>query len=749
VVEFQGRPELLQFSLVEQGQAIPHRDRFVRVMSHVEKRGFQRPLQLGQFQTELFSEGRIETAEWFVEEVDVSRPGDRPSDGDTLSLATRQFPDAAGKEPANRQQVRDLGDPIVLVLAGPAESPEAESQVVGHGQMGIEGLALKDHRHAAVPGGGAGNLLPSNLKLPRCGPLQTGNQSQSRRLSTPRRPGQNQELSPLNLERQIAEDFPGPESLDQLLHSNRRRKCVRFFFGQICISEGVEGKTGQIMFSHANRIQATGEGAEKMSLMKRNRRQFLEDSMVATAAAMAAGSAPTLLAEENQSSSPNEKLGVAVVGVRGRGGSHIGAFAGRKDTEVLYLCDADREIGGRRVEEVAKRQGRAPQFVEDLRTLLEDERVDIVSIASPNHLHALQAIWSIQAGKDVYLEKPVSHNVSEGRRIVQAARKYGKICQTGTQCRSNRGMIDAMAYVHEGKIGQLKVARGLCYKRRGSIGPRGQYEVPSSVNYDLWLGPAPESPVTRRQFHYDWHWQWDYGNGDLGNQGIHQMDLARWGMGIEGLSDRVFSYGGRFGYEDAGETANTQVVVHEYGDQSLVFEVRGLETDHYKGAGVGVIFEGTDGYLVITSYTDGAAFDLDGNVVAKFSGGGDHFSNFLQGVRSRKHADLTADIEEGHISSALCHLGNISYLLGSSQTPAETRRHLDSLRSADDLQATFDRTMKHLADNKLEVESLPLQVGPALDFNPKTEQFVEHAEADRMLTRDYRAPFIVPSEADV
>ncbi len=482
-------------------------------------------------------------------------------------------------------------------------------------------------------------------------------------------------------------------------------------------------------------------------MSKRNRRQFLEDSMVAAAAAVAASAAPSVLrGQENQSASPNERLGVAVIGVRGRGGSHIGAFAGRRDTEILYICDADSEIGNKRADEVSKRQSRKPTFVEDIRQALEDPKVDIVSIATPNHWHALGAIWAIQHGKDVYLEKPVSHNVSEGRRIVQAARKYGKICQTGTQCRSNPGMIDAMQYVQQGKIGELKVARGLCYKRRGSIGPAGSYAPPASVNYNLWLGPAQEKPVTRPQFHYDWHWQWDYGNGDLGNQGIHQMDLARWGLGINKLSNRVFSYGGRFGYEDAGETANTQVVVHDYGDKALVFEVRGLPTEPYKGAGVGVIFEGTEGYVVMASYADGAAFDLEGNMVAKFSGDGDHFANFLQAVRSRKHEDLNADIEEGHLSSALCHLGNISYRLGSTMKASEVAGQLESIDSADDLQATYDRTLAHLRDNKIDIDSLEIQVGKVLDFDPESEQFVDNAAADELLTRNYREPFVVPDE---
>ncbi|GIW94741.1 MAG: NADH-dependent dehydrogenase [Pirellulaceae bacterium] len=481
----------------------------------------------------------------------------------------------------------------------------------------------------------------------------------------------------------------------------------------------------------------------------RNRREFLEDSMFATAAALAASAVPAVAAAQQQSSSPNERLGVVVMGVRGRGGSHIGAFAGRKDTEVLYICDVDRDIGQKRAEEVARRQGRKPQFIEDIRQALEDKNVDIVSIATPNHWHALASIWAIQAGKDVYVEKPVSHNVSEGRRIVQAARKYGRICQTGTQCRSNPGMRAAIEYVRSGKLGAVKVARGLCYKRRPSIGPRGNYQPPASVNYDLWLGPAPLAPVTRPQFHYDWHWQWDYGNGDLGNQGIHQMDIARWGLGVDQLSRRVLSYGGRFGYVDAGETANTQVVIHDYGDRTLVFEVRGLETDALRGAKVGVIFECEKGYLVIPSYDSGTAFDLDGNVIEKFSGGADHFENFLVAVRSRKAADLTADIEEGHLSSALCHMGNISYRLGTTMSVEEAKRHLSDIRCHDNVQETFDRTLKHLADNKVELASLQITVGPNLDFDPQTETFRSSREANAMLTRDYRRPFVVPPAEEV
>jgi len=481
-------------------------------------------------------------------------------------------------------------------------------------------------------------------------------------------------------------------------------------------------------------------------MSKRTRREFLENSMWAAAAAAAATTPGLTVAQEKQSSSANEKLGVAVVGVRGRGGSHIGAFAGRKDTEVLYICDADRNVGNDRAEGVAKRQGRKPKFEEDIRKVLEDDSVDIVSIATPNHWHALGAIWAIQAGKDVYVEKPVSHNVTEGRRIVEAARKYGKICQTGTQSRSNPGMQQVIKAVQDGKIGKVKVARGLCYKRRGSIGERGKYDVPDSVNYDLWTGPAEMQPLTRPKLHYDWHWQWPYGNGDLGNQGIHQMDLARWGLNVNELSRGVISYGGRFGYDDAGDTANTQVVVHDYGDSSLVFEVRGLNTDDYRGAKIGVIFEGTDGYAVLPSYSSGTIFDKDGNKVQSYGGGGDHFGNFLTAVRSRNHEDLNADIEEGHLSSALCHMGNISYRLGDLLNAQECLERMASVDTAENVKATMERFLAHLRDNKVRVEGDVVRTGNFLAFNPKTETFVSNDDADAMLTREYRAPFVVPEK---
>ncbi len=438
-----------------------------------------------------------------------------------------------------------------------------------------------------------------------------------------------------------------------------------------------------------------------------------------------------------------------MVGCGGRGSEHLKTFSTRPDTEVLYVVEVDENIAKSKARFVATQQGREPKIVPDMRHAFDDKSVDVVSTATPNHWHALVSIWAMQAGKDVYVEKPVSHNVSEGRRIVETARKYNRICQTGTQCRSNKGMRDAMQYLHDGKIGRINVARGLCYKFRPSIGPKGEYPIPPGINYDLWLGPAPYAPLTRRRFHYDWHMQFPYGNGDLGNQGIHQMDLCRWGLGVDKLSESVFSYGGRLGYEDAGDAANTQMIVHDYGDRALVFEVRGLKTQPYRDATVGVIFEGTNGSLVMTSYSKGAAFDPQGNVVQTFDGGGDHFGNFLQAVRSRNSSELNADILEGHLSSALCHLGNISYRLGSKVSVGEAKERLRGMTSPEHLVDTYERFVAHLSDNSLDLNATQLAFGPKLAIDTDHERFIDNSAADALLSRDYRAPFIVPAAGQV
>lgn len=487
-------------------------------------------------------------------------------------------------------------------------------------------------------------------------------------------------------------------------------------------------------------------------MTSRSRRAFLEQSMFATAAALAMTHRSSLAAEPQDPPSigPNDTIQVAVIGAGGRGQSHIDGFAGKPGSVVTHICDCDEKAGQRSCESAAEKQGgRKPIWVKDVRKLLEDPSINAVSIATPNHWHSLGAIWAIQAGKDVYVEKPVSHNVLEGRRVVQAARKHKRMVQTGTQSRSNPGMREAMAFIHSGGIGDVKISRGLCYKRRDSIGPRGNYEVPKEVDYDLWSGPAKILPLTRKRFHYDWHWQWEYGNGDLGNQGIHQMDLCRWALGEDRLSDRVWSFGGRYGYVDAGETANTQVVVHDYGAKKLIFEVRGLPTKDYKGANVGIIIEGTKGYVVMTSYASGTAFDLDGKPIKQFNGGGDdrHYKNFTDAMRSRDYTKLNADIEQGHLSSALCHLGNISLRLGDNVAGAETAAMLKSRGADEAVLETWKRTSEHLTENN--VSDYKVALGPQLTLDSRSESFTGANAPNQWLSREYRAPYSLPSEATV
>jgi len=293
-----------------------------------------------------------------------------------------------------------------------------------------------------------------------------------------------------------------------------------------------------------------------------------------------AGQAP---AAQPNPGGANERLNIAVIGVRSRGIDHIGGLAGRHNCRVTHLCDVDTAVTGAAVARTQKAQGGvAPAVVQDLRRIMDNKEIHAVSIATPNHWHSLAAIWAMQAGKHVYVEKPVSHNVWEGRRLVEASRHYNKICQAGTQIRSNPGIREAIEFVQAGKLGRCTVARGLCYKSRPSIGHvNAAQEPPRTMDYNLWCGPAANRPPQRNHprngtVHYDWHWIWEYGNGDLGNQGIHQMDVARWGLNKSELSRSCISLGGRFGYTDDGETPNTQVCVFDYGDSELLFEVRGL-----------------------------------------------------------------------------------------------------------------------------------------------------------------------------
>ena len=477
------------------------------------------------------------------------------------------------------------------------------------------------------------------------------------------------------------------------------------------------------------------------------RRNFLKTTL-ATAAAVNVPF-PSI----TQEISPSDEIRVAVIGFHGRGGDHISGFSNRKGVRLTALCDVDNVVLEGAVKKFQEKGVKVDSY-KDARKLLESKNVDAVSIATPNHWHALMAIWAIQAGKDVYVEKPISHNVWEGRKVVEAARKYHRIVQAGTQSRSSQAIKEAVAWIGEGNLGKIEVARGLCYKPRASIGKtEGPQPVPESIDYDLWSGPAPLVPPRRNSkqwgpVHYDWHWVWNYGNGDLGNQGIHQMDIARWFLGANHLSPRVFSVGGRLGYEDDGETPNTQIVYHGFEKAPLIFEVRGLPEktgakgmDKYKGGSVAVIIECEGGHVLVPNYSSATAYDKEGKQIKKWEGSSNHYQNFVDAVRSRKYTDLNADIWEGHLSSALCHTGNISYRLGKTASPEEIKEQIKGDKNATE---TFERMAEHLAANDVDLKKTKATLGVPLMMDPEVEKFIGNTAADALLTREYRAPFIVP-----
>jgi len=465
-----------------------------------------------------------------------------------------------------------------------------------------------------------------------------------------------------------------------------------------------------------------------------NRRDFL----------WATGAGLATLALRGKVLGANDRVRLAVCGLRGRGKDHIAGFSHLPNVEIAALCDVDENILNQRAREIEKMGLPRPRPYADVRKLLEDKDVDAVSVATPNHWHALIGIWTCQAGKDLYIEKPCSHNQWEGRQLVRAVRKYNRICQHGSQARSNPGMLEGIERLREGLIGDPYLARGLCYKWRPTIGRAPEESVPPGVHYDLWTGPAPLKPFTRNRFHYNWHWIWDTGNGDLGNQGIHEMDIARWGLGV-GFPNCVSAMGGHFMFDDDQETPNTLSAVFYFdapGGQRkmLEFEVRHWITNHeaeigsgaYKSAGVpaaglsaaapqprkaaspqkslgpldaktntiGNIFYGPKGYLAMDGY-DAFKSWLSNQAEPGPSGqgGGNHWANFIECVRSRRADQIHAPIEEGHISATLVHLANVSYRL---------RR--------------------------------------TLHFDPAGEQVIDDEEANRMLRGTYRPPYVVPEE---
>jgi predicted dehydrogenase len=493
------------------------------------------------------------------------------------------------------------------------------------------------------------------------------------------------------------------------------------------------------------------------------RRTFLKHSALL-------GAATALSARSwAQVAGANSDIRVAVVGLNGRGKNHLASLAKVPGARVVALCDVDSAV----LAQAAQALGGGVKTYVDIRELLASPDIDAITIATPNHWHSLAGIWACQAGKDVYVEKPVSHNVWEGRQLAAAARKYQRVVQAGMQIRSGEGLAEAVAWVRAGHLGRITVSRGFCYKRRKSIGlTSGPQPVPESVDYDLWCGPAPKTPLRRAKLHYDWHWQFATGNGDIGNQGIHQMDVARWFLGEPGLPRHTLSVGGRLGYVDDGNTPNTQVIYHDYATAPLIFEVRGLPAkpdapgatdvpgltgaeaagalagtmDKYRGVNIGNVIDCEGGYIVTSSYFSATAYDRDGKVVKEFNGEDRHMANFIDVVRSRKTRNLYGPIDEGHISSALCHVGNVSHQLGQTASPDAIR---EKVAAHAPLAEAYGRMAEHLAINGVDLAKTPAILGVPLALDSASERFTgpEADRANALLTRNYRAPFVVPAIA--
>jgi predicted dehydrogenase len=484
------------------------------------------------------------------------------------------------------------------------------------------------------------------------------------------------------------------------------------------------------------------------------RRQFIAGTAAAAAGTFILGTSnrPVLGA--------NDEIRVAIVGVGSQGGSHLSTYLSKEmkalNVRLVAVCDADKEHADAAVAQ-AEKAGVKAVGVQDMRKVFDMKDVDAVVTATPNHWHSLVGIWALQAGKDVYIEKPLSHDMFEGRKVAEAAAKYKKIAYVGTQSRSDPSLTEAIKWLQAGNLGKIIRTRGFCYKPRASILKTvGPQKIPASVDYDLWCGPAPKDPLRRTKLHYDWHWFWATGNGDIGNQGIHQMDISRWAAGATQVK-RAMGFGGRFGYDDDAETPNTETVFIETDTVPIIFEVRGLPArkpttdeksppmDAYKGIRIGVVVDCEGGHF------DGAwVYDSKGEKVRQFKvdRGGNHRTNFIKCLRSRDPKDNMAPALEGHRSAVCFHAGNLSYRVGKEMKQAE----LTEMFKADKVaQECWERFQKHVNVHDAADKWQPT-VGPWLTFDPQSEKFTGTfaEQANKYLKGPaggkYREPFVVPDQ---
>jgi predicted dehydrogenase len=390
----------------------------------------------------------------------------------------------------------------------------------------------------------------------------------------------------------------------------------------------------------------------------------------------------------------SERVRMAIIGLRNRGTDLAQLFARDEHAEVVAVCDIDDAMFEKPVKAVEKIAGKAPRTEKDFRRLLDDKKIDAVAIATPDHWHALLTVMACQAGKDVYVEKPLSHNLVEGRRAVEAARKYNRVVQMGTQRRSAPEIPEAIEHIRSGGLGKVGMARAWIHQKRPPIGHGQPEPVPPGIDYAMWQGPAPDRPFIRNHFHYNWHWFWHWGTGELGNNGVHGVDIARWGLGVDAPT-AVVSGGGKYVFDDDQEVPDTQIVTWEFPHAALVWEHRMWSKHGQDGSGFGIAFYGDEGTLII----DERGWRVEDGKPAGAKGGSDqprHVANFLACVKTREKPN--ADIEIGHLTTRLCHIGNIAH-----------------------------------------------RVGRRLIFDAATESFPQDPEANRLLSREYSSRFEMPS----
>jgi predicted dehydrogenase len=440
----------------------------------------------------------------------------------------------------------------------------------------------------------------------------------------------------------------------------------------------------------------------------------------------------------------NEEIRVAVVGCGVRGGTHVAEFGRQAGVRIAAVCDPDRERVAAFAKRVEEKYGYRPAEVADVRQLMDRKDLDVISVATMQYWHSLPTIWACETGRHVYVEKPLAHFIWEGRQMVNAARKYNRLVQIGTQARSRDTDRQVIDYIRSGQLGKIQYIVCFANKARTSIGKRSEpLPIPETLDYELWCGPARKEPIYRNRIQYDCSFTWNMGDGESCNQGVHEIDVARWLLGETTLPRRVMSVGGRFTFNDAGDVPNTQIIYYDYPSAPILYEVHNLragkDTDKmpsFRGSGVDTCVQCEGGYVMMHA---GVVRDNQGKEIKRFGGKEDPFDNFIRALRSGKREDLNAEVLDGHLSTNICHAGNISYRLGQRASAADVRAQIGDLPV---FQEMVDRYLEHLKAHDIDPgESI---LGPWLECDTDQECFKDNARANELVKGFYRKPFEVP-----